>query len=99
MAGCPRERDRTHSSDGNSQHHRGVLEEDAPLAAGVKRQAFGGHRPTLTPTSRRRALSCRTPMGGSGTINRKRLLIRPRPFMYGDRGQAVGSSASVKIGG
>ena len=24
-------------------------------------------------------------MGESGTIDRKRLLIRPRPFMYGDR--------------
>jgi len=35
MAGCPRERDRTHSSDGNSQHHIGVLEQDATLAAGV----------------------------------------------------------------
>ena len=84
MAGCPRERDRTPSSDGNSQHHIGVLEEDAPLAAGVNATAFGGHRPTLTPTSRWRAPSCRTPMGESGTIDRKRLLIRPRPFMYGD---------------
>jgi len=47
---------------------------------GIERQAFGGHRPTLTPTSRWRAPSCRTPMGESGTINRKSLLIRLRPF-------------------
>jgi hypothetical protein len=85
MAGCPRERDRTHSGDGNSQHHRGVLKEDAPLAAGVNATAFGGHRPTLTPTSSWRASSCTTPMAQSGTIDRKRPLIRLRPFMYGGR--------------
>jgi hypothetical protein len=28
-------------------------------------------------------------MGESGTIDRKRLLIRLHPFMYGDRGQCV----------
>ena len=28
-------------------------------------------------------------MGGSGTIDRKRLLIRPRPFMYGVRGRSA----------
>ena len=42
MAGCPRERDRTHSSDGNSQHHIGVLEQDAPLAAGVNAKPSAG---------------------------------------------------------
>ena len=42
MAGCPRERDRTHSSDGNSQHHIGVLEQDAPLSAGVNVKPSAG---------------------------------------------------------
>ena len=42
MAGCPRERDRTPSSDGNSQHHIGVLEEDAPLAVGVNAKPSAG---------------------------------------------------------
>jgi hypothetical protein len=51
-----------------------------------QRQAFGVRCPTLTPASRWRALSRRTPMGESGTMDRKRLLIRLRPFMYGDRG-------------
>ena len=30
-------------------------------------------------------------MGGSGTIDRKRVLIRLRPFMYGDRGHPYGN--------
>jgi hypothetical protein len=42
MAGCPRERDRTQCSDGNSQHHIGVLEEDAPLAVGVNAKPSAG---------------------------------------------------------
>ena len=80
MAGCPRERDRTQSSDENSQHHIGVLVQDAPLGAGVNVTAFGGRPPdTLTPVPWWRALSCRTPLCELPGHERKGLLTGPAP--------------------
>ena len=79
MAGCPREGDRTRS-DGNSQHHIGVLEQDAPLAT-ASTSSLRRASPDVDPGVSLRALSYRTPMSESGTINRERLLIRLRPFM------------------
>jgi hypothetical protein len=97
MAGCPRERDRTPSSDGNSQHHIGVLEKDAPLAVGVNATAFGGLRPALTPAPRRRAPSCRTPLRELPGQRKREPLDRPAPSCTADRG-SVDDAALARFG-
>jgi hypothetical protein len=42
MLGLAKEKPRKRRSDGNSQHHIGVLEQDAPLAAGVNAKPSAG---------------------------------------------------------